>query len=72
MCLMSMLFLVAGASNAFGIGQLGDFTPKVDDILDSSGYSDSRNIFMANKDSAYFVDEFEMTWRKFFQFWMQL
>lgn len=42
MFLMSMLFLGAGASNAFGIGQLRDFTPKVDDILDSIGYSDLR------------------------------
>jgi hypothetical protein len=42
MCLMSMLFLGAGASNSFGIGQLRDFTPKVDDILDSIGYSDLR------------------------------
>jgi hypothetical protein len=65
MCLMSMLFLGAGASNAFGIGQLRDFTPKVDEILDSSGYSDLRKhihviLREANKDSAYFVDEFEI------------
>ena len=57
-----MLFLGAGASNAFGIGQLRDFTSKVNGILDSSGYSDLRKhinttLRKANENSEYFFDE---------------
>ena len=60
-----MLFLGAGASHAFGIGQLQDFTMGVENVLAELGYRDlldhiRRTVLSANQDYQYFSDENEI------------
>jgi hypothetical protein len=60
-----MLFLGAGASHAFGIGQLQDFTTQVNRIFADHGYSRlidhiHQTLVNANRDSQFFFDESEI------------
>jgi hypothetical protein len=54
-----MLFLGAGASHAFGIGQLQDFTIRVNSIFADQGYSElldhiHQTLVNANRTSQFF------------------
>lgn len=60
-----MLFLGTGASHAFGVGQLQDFTTQVNQIFADRGYNRliyhiHQTLVNANRDSQFFFDEREI------------